>query len=560
MRALHLQTVRTLESITDAIFALDAEWNATYVNRQAEVLLETRRKELIGKSVWQIFPGGEEAAFGQQFRRAAAERVTVLFEVLHAPLNRWFEVTAYPAGAGLSVHFRDTTERRKAAHELQTVNGQLERQILRVNEQAAELESQKVELKEANSRLTALSVTDGLTGLYNHRALQERLARECERTQRYKAPLSLILLDVDKFKTYNDTFGHPEGDVVLKAVAQMLQECARETDTVCRYGGDEFVIILPDTETQGAVEAAERLRVAIEAYPWPLRPVTGSFGATTLHAGLTSAQELIAQADRALYAGKARGRNRVAHYAEISVTESLDALKGNASLPLSDILREILHVQQETLASASEQVREVLAQAFDATILSWSRLLDMKDKETEGHSSRVTKQMTELARRVGMNEEEVLYARWGALLHDVGKMGVPDTILHKPGTLDEAEREVMRRHTTASYEMLRPVMFLRPALDIPYCHHERWDGAGYPRGLKGDEIPLAARLFAVVDVFDALTSDRPYCKAWPREKTIDHLRSLAGTHFDPRAVEVFLQMEAGLTSTAQAPDAIAEAA
>jgi putative two-component system response regulator len=139
-----------------------------------------------------------------------------------------------------------------------------------------------------------------------------------------------------------------------------------------------------------------------------------------------------------------------------------------------------------------------------------------------------------------MNYEEILYTRWGSLLHDVGKMGVPDHILHKPGPLTEAEWEVMRSHTVIAYQLLSPVSFLRPALDIPYCHHEKWDGTGYPRGLSGDEIPTAARLFAVVDVYDALTSDRPYRKAWTKKRALEHIRAQEGTHFDPRAVRVFL--------------------
>jgi putative nucleotidyltransferase with HDIG domain len=174
--------------------------------------------------------------------------------------------------------------------------------------------------------------------------------------------------------------------------------------------------------------------------------------------------------------------------------------------------------------------------------MSWSHLLDMRDRETEGHSLRVTDMTVRLAHRVGMNSEEVLYARWGALLHDVGKMGVPDQILHKAGPLNDDEWQIMRRHTTIAHEMLFPVAFLRPALDIPYCHHEKWDGTGYPRGLRGEEIPLAARLFAPIDVYDALTSNRPYRTAWSKEKTLAHLQALAGTHFDPRAINMFVAM------------------
>jgi PAS domain S-box-containing protein len=183
-----------------------------------------------------------------------------------------------------------------------------------------------------------------------------------------------------------------------------------------------------------------------------------------------------------------------------------------------------------------------LALAYDATIEGWSRALDLRDKETEGHTQRVTETTERLALVMGLSGGELVHIRRGALLHDIGKMGVPDTILFKPGPLTDAEWVVMRKHPQYAYDMLSPIAYLRPALDIPYCHHEMWDGTGYPRGLKGEQIPLVARIFAVVDVWDALRSDRPYRPAWPEGKVRDHIRSLAGTHFDPRAVEAFWQV------------------
>lgn len=180
--------------------------------------------------------------------------------------------------------------------------------------------------------------------------------------------------------------------------------------------------------------------------------------------------------------------------------------------------------------------------AYDATIEGWSRALDYRDHETEGHSRRVTELTLRLARAVGMGEEEMVHVRRGALLHDIGKMAVPDRILLKPGPLDDGEWDLMRRHPAYAHEMLTPIAFLRPALDIPHCHHERWDGTGYPQCLEGERIPLAARLFAVVDVWDALRSDRPYRKAWNQGRVLDHIRGLAGTHFDPQVVRAFLSL------------------
>lgn len=185
---------------------------------------------------------------------------------------------------------------------------------------------------------------------------------------------------------------------------------------------------------------------------------------------------------------------------------------------------------------------EKLALAYQETLEGWSRALDLRDKETEGHSQRVTDMTVRLARFMGMSEADLVHVRHGALLHDIGKMGVPDQILLKPGKLNDEEWAIMRRHPTFAYEMLASISFLQPALAIPYCHHEKWNGAGYPRGLKGEEIPIAARIFTVVDVWDALTFDRPYRRAWPQEEAIAYIRQEAGGSFDPEVVEAFLKM------------------
>lgn len=193
--------------------------------------------------------------------------------------------------------------------------------------------------------------------------------------------------------------------------------------------------------------------------------------------------------------------------------------------------------------SALEEANRALREAYDTTLEGWGRVLDLRDGETEGHSQRVAHMTVRLALELGIKGEELLQIRRGALLHDIGKIAIPDRILLKPDKLTSEEWEPMRQHPVYAYETLFSIPYLRPALDIPYCHHERWDGSGYPRGLREEKIPVAARIFAVVDVWDALTSDRPYRKAWPEQKVIEYLHSQSGKKFDPRVVEAFFHLK-----------------
>ena len=234
--------------------------------------------------------------------------------------------------------------------------------------------------------------------------------------------------------------------------------------------------------------------------------------------------------------GEVKGVLEVFHRASLTPDEEwldyLETLAGQVAIAIDNA----------NLFTSLQRSNLELSLAYDATIEGWSRALDLRDKETEGHTRRVTETAVRLARVMGLSEIELVHLRRGALLHDIGKMGVPDGILLKPGKLTDEEWAIMRLHPQYAFEMLAPINYLRPALDIPFCHHEKWDGTGYPRGLKGEQIPLAARIFAVVDVWDALRSDRPYRPAWPDEKVTQHIRTLSGTHFDPEVVEVFLRM------------------
>jgi len=199
------------------------------------------------------------------------------------------------------------------------------------------------------------------------------------------------------------------------------------------------------------------------------------------------------------------------------------------------------HKLVQERAKLVEANKQLLA-AYEATIEGWSHAMDLRDRETEGHSRRVAELTVQLAKVYGMSEDELLHIHRGALLHDMGKIGIPDSILHKPDKLTDEEWGIMRKHPQIAYDMLHPIEYLRPALDIPFSHHEKWDGTGYPRGLKGEQIPLPARLFAVVDVWDALKSDRPYRPAWQKEDISAYMQDQAGKHFDPQAIDLFFQL------------------
>ncbi|MFW5714209.1 MAG: HD domain-containing phosphohydrolase, partial [Brevefilum sp.] len=199
-------------------------------------------------------------------------------------------------------------------------------------------------------------------------------------------------------------------------------------------------------------------------------------------------------------------------------------------------------VDNITLFNDLQQANENLRKAYDKTIEGWATALELRDQETEGHSERVVNLSLEIAREFGFEEKDLPHIRRGVFLHDIGKMGIPDRILRKPGPLTEEEWEIMRQHPKFAYNMLKDIDYLEPALKIPHYHHERWDGSGYPEGREGEEIPLEARIFMVVDIWDALTSDRPYRDAWSEEKTIKYLKEQAGKELDPEVVEVFLEI------------------
>jgi diguanylate cyclase (GGDEF)-like protein len=355
------------------------------------------------------------------------------------------------------------------------------------------------------------AVTDSLTGLYNHGYLQELIQREIRRSERYPKQFSLLMLDLDHFKEVNDRFGHQRGDKVLKKVAAILTSCCRDTDYVARYGGDEFMVLLPETSSEDARRLAERVRTRVNS----LKVASDESGGITASAGIADypacgvdATVVVSAADTALLWAKRHGRDRCFYY--------------------RDIRDMVLSVPSREEGFRRTGI-DVLAAAVDA-----------KTSFREGHSESVAAMAACLAREMGLSPEDVEQLSVAARLHDVGKIGVPAEIFEKRGELSEAEWAEIRRHPRMSVDILASAGAPRELWPIVLYHHERWDGRGYPEGLRGEEIPLQARLLAVCDAFQAMISNRPYRGSRTVEEVCAELHRQAGQQFDPHVVDVFL--------------------
>jgi diguanylate cyclase (GGDEF)-like protein len=342
------------------------------------------------------------------------------------------------------------------------------------------------------ARLSQAAITDPLTGLRNHRAFQEDLARELQRVGRSGEPLSLVMLDLDDLKSINDTLGHQAGDERLQDLARAIGSCRRATDVAYRVGGDEFAVILPASRALGALEFAQRVRAAVA--------VTAGIAEAT---ELRSRDDVIREADLALIGAKRIGQEAAIYGPDTRVESGHDAVEDEH--------------HERTLASA-------LALAVDA-----------KDSYTRSHCQTVSQLCAVIAAELGLDGERVARIRLAGLLHDVGKIGVPDAILNKPAALTDAEFEQMKRHSLLGGDIVAAAEMHDEARWVRH-HHERFDGTGYPAGLEREEIPLESRIILVADAFEAMTSDRPYRKAPGEAFAIDELTRNAGTQFDPDVV------------------------
>lgn len=370
--------------------------------------------------------------------------------------------------------------------------------------------------REHRDKMTYLAIMDGLTEVYNHRYFQEALKNYINEAKIKNYPVSLALIDIDCFKSYNDLYGHQAGDRILKEIAFILKTNIRESDILARYGGEEFAIIMPKTDEKQALEIAERLRNIIDKYRFqgeenlPNSNLTISIGVSCYPDKAKSLNDLINSTDDALYRAKFFNKNRVETYRSV-----LEELKEEVDDKHFDLIASI-----KTLIS----------------------VINAKDRYTYAHTERVVMLCELVAKELNFSEQDSKTLKYGAYLHDIGKIHISEEILNKKMPLSEEEWNILKQHPQNGVNIIKPIESLSNVIPLILHHHERYDGLGYPSQLKGEEIPYLARVLTVVDSFDAMTSDRPYRRGKSFDEAIEEIKLCSGTQFDPQIASSFIRI------------------
>ena len=500
------------ETMNEPMAAVDTEGNVVFANDCLLAVCRKARDDVVGQPVGCVFDDASQA-LASFVNRKLREKQRLQVEASLATADD----TPVPVLVSLSPMVD--------AHDAY-VGGLLVMTDLR------KLKESERRIVEQNRRLRELANQDGATRLANHRRLHELLDREFRRARRYGDALSCLMLDLDYFKMVNDTHGHPFGDAVLSETARRIKDGLRDLDVAGRYGGEEFLIIMPHTDMNGAHVSAERIRLAIECTPFEHGGrhawITASVGLATFDAEMSSYRELIGRADQAVYQAKAAGRNRVFAWSEHEsvpmlaiVTRSGVGRQADARMVrLAQTLRQVATKTMRRIASEAESV-----DGFDGC-----------------HGQRVGELSTRIGGHMGLPATQTEMIRIAGELHDVGKLAIPPDLLQKPDGLSEGERRLLRRRCLLGQQMLRRVKHLDPeARLIRYLGHA-FDGDAESQGLSGEAIPIGARIIAVADAFDSLTHGRPYRSARPADQALATIREQAGTRHDPGVVAALEQV------------------
>jgi diguanylate cyclase (GGDEF)-like protein len=390
------------------------------------------------------------------------------------------------------------------------------------------------------------SITDGLTGIKTRRFFLEALSQEWKRASRSGRPFSVVLVDLDKFKDVNDTMGHLEGDLVLARVGRLLEQKCRQSNVVARYGGDEFVILMPETGVEQALILSERLRLWMATDPMlNERRVTGSFGVASFPLHGASTEDIIRVADVGMYVSKHAGGNRVSTAEEVTEAETSSMHRQQITAYVEGFLQRE-HSGPEHIAELVSTLRRMCdslgepagTDAMMEAIRSLNQAVEVRERSSSTHGSGVAFYSRMIGQELGMTPEELEDLVFAASVHDVGKVAVPERLLTKPGRLDDEEFSLVKMHATIGAQIFDAIHESKRLRNYVRHHHERFDGLGYPDALKGEEIPLGARIIAVADAFVNMTTDRPFASAKAPADAVQELESLSGLQFDGMIVRI----------------------
>ncbi len=577
LRKTELQQKAIMNNIPDIAWLKDKDSRFIAVNEAFGRACGLNPKDLVGKNDLDIWP----LKLAQKYR-ADDQEVMESGErkCVQEPLAdkedkiQWIETIKTPIYndkgevIGTTGIARDVTERKKYEERLREARSELG---IRVKVRTAELSRANEELrKEVNERkrlgeafdtneervgvlnkellksnrlLRKLLLTDAHTGLYNHRYLEQVIEAEFHRAKRYLHPLAVIMLDIDYFQSINDLYGHQFGDLVLKQFARRLKLIMRKYDIIIRSGGEEFIIISPGIDRVQALSIGQRILDTINGYKFGNKEHTVRLKLSLAAVSYPEDRSqkgmgLVNLADHILNKVKERGGNRVYLLTDLKKgTHSATKEKNSSNI-------KVLQNKIDKLTKSSNQS---LAQA----IFAFAKAIELKDHYTGEHVEETVRYVTAICNELKLPKEEIELIKQGAVLHDLGKIGISEKILLKKAKLTKREFEQIKKHPQIGADILRPIQFLRNIIPFVFYHHERGGGGGYLSGIKKEEIPVGARIIAIADAYQALTSDRPYRKAYSKEKAMKILKSGAGTQFDPRIVNIFLkilQEKSNLTS------------
>lgn len=497
------------EDTNDAIFIADTETGQLLdANKQAERLIGRTKEEICRMHQSQLHPPEEAETYKEMFKQRIKTGGGPNFDAevinkdgVRIPVHIISSVIEIDGKKVMQGVFRDVSQLKKA----------------------------EAEKKEAET----LALIDPHTQLYNYRYFQRRLRTEFEVAKRHLTPLSLMFIDIDYFKSINDTYGHEFGDEVLREFAVLLERSCREIDIVTRFGGEEFIVILPDTDFKGTLSFAQRIQGAINKHKFGQYKVklkisvgVGSYPED----GMKTKDGLLTCAENAVRLAKEKGGNAIYNCRDIRKK------KLEASIIEAVSKRRVKAISKKFIGLSKRSNQNIVEAVY-----ALAHTVGAKDAYTEAHSEDMVFFATEIGKKLSLSEEELEDLKHGAMLHDIGKIGISDNILLKKGKLTKKEFEAVKKHPQIGADIIRPVHFLKNVVPMILHHHERFDGYGYGSKLRGEEIPLGARIIGLVDAYQALTSNRPYRKAYSKKEAQKIIKEESGRHFDPKIVKVFLE-------------------